>query len=215
MAEATHTSAQVSASAAQRVRTLFSYLNTLIRVIEAVEDAKAQNVARTCGMGSAVMGPGVQAPDCRGSGVNIYFPSMTDQPDTAFHNFVAIGAGYPAHLHYLPGWEGISETATHERKLTMSGRTECNDAARDQFAAETGRRGDCDEYPFASAAEGGPGSSLMLVAQRHNRKQGGTLSRFYNFCGLSNGDPTNINYVVVPQGAGDTTHICRNGAFRD
>ncbi len=40
--------------------------------------------------------------------------------------------------------------------------------------------GSCDEYPFASSAQGGSGSSVANVAQRENSSQGGQLGGFYD-----------------------------------
>jgi hypothetical protein len=40
--------------------------------------------------------------------------------------------------------------------------------------------GSCDEYPFASSAQGGSGSSVANVPQRENSSQGGQLGVFYD-----------------------------------
>ncbi len=56
---------------------------------------------------------------------------------------------------------------------------------------------ECDEYPFASAQEGGElhGPSLRLIDSDDNRSEGVYLkARVYDRCGMVSGDP----YIVVP-----------------
>ena len=56
--------------------------------------------------------------------------------------------------------------------------------------------GSCDEYPFASTLEGGPGkASIAGVPLREQRIQGGDLLAFYRRHRIGNGDP----FVVVVQ----------------
>jgi hypothetical protein len=57
---------------------------------------------------------------------------------------------------------------------------------------------DCDEYPFRSTREGGPGpppASLAKVPASANRSQGGSLGAFYRRCGLR---ATGKAFLVVP-----------------
>jgi hypothetical protein len=56
--------------------------------------------------------------------------------------------------------------------------------------------GSCDEYPFASTREGGPGkASIAGVPVQEQRRQGGDLLGFYRRHRIGNGDP----FVVVVQ----------------
>jgi hypothetical protein len=56
--------------------------------------------------------------------------------------------------------------------------------------------GSCDEYPFASTYEGGPGkASTAGVPVREQRRQGGDLLGFYRRHRIGNGDA----FVVVVQ----------------
>jgi Deoxyribonuclease NucA/NucB len=56
--------------------------------------------------------------------------------------------------------------------------------------------GSCDEYPFASTYEGGPGkASIAGVPVREQRRQGGDLNAFYRRHRIGNGDA----FVVVVQ----------------
>lgn len=52
----------------------------------------------------------------------------------------------------------------------------------------------CDEYPFLSSQQGGPGASLRLIDAYDNSREGSLLSLFYGLCGLSEGDP----FLVIP-----------------
>jgi hypothetical protein len=52
----------------------------------------------------------------------------------------------------------------------------------------------CDEYPFQSTLQAGPGASLELVPAWEQRIQAGKLSSFYSACGLSAGD----DFLVTP-----------------
>jgi hypothetical protein len=56
--------------------------------------------------------------------------------------------------------------------------------------------GSCDEYPFASTIEGGPGkASIAGVPLKEQKLQGGDLLAFYRRHRIGNGDP----FVVVVQ----------------
>lgn len=52
----------------------------------------------------------------------------------------------------------------------------------------------CDEYPFFTSRQGGPGASLRLVPGWEQSRQGGFLRNFYAMCGIGQGD----DYAVVP-----------------
>jgi Deoxyribonuclease NucA/NucB len=53
--------------------------------------------------------------------------------------------------------------------------------------------GSCDEYPFASSAEGGAGAHTQEVPRREQRCQCGTLSRQYATQGITDG----VQYAVI------------------
>ncbi|KAK0530851.1 hypothetical protein OC834_003169 [Tilletia horrida] len=55
-------------------------------------------------------------------------------------------------------------------------------------------RNSCDEYPFASSAEGGAGAVTRCVPSRENSVQGGTLSSFYTNNGVTNGQAYNVGF---------------------
>jgi hypothetical protein len=68
-------------------------------------------------------------------------------------------------------------------------------------AGEVGDALSCDEYPFYTSRQGGPGASLRLVPGWEQDKQGGFLSAFYGACGIGQGD----DYVVAPMPSQPTT----------
>jgi hypothetical protein len=59
----------------------------------------------------------------------------------------------------------------------------------------------CDEYPFASTVEGGPGvdggpgASLRIIDKSHNEGEGTYLTRFYQVCEVNESDP---EFLIVP-----------------
>jgi len=55
-------------------------------------------------------------------------------------------------------------------------------------------QGDCDEYPFRTTIQGGPGASLRVILSSDNSGEGTYLQHFYDFCDVSAGD----SFVVVP-----------------
>lgn len=63
----------------------------------------------------------------------------------------------------------------------------------------------CDEYPFQSTLQAGPGASLELVPAWEQRIQSGKLSSFYSACRLRAGD----EFLVTPSFAvPETTWMC-------
>ncbi len=53
----------------------------------------------------------------------------------------------------------------------------------------------CDEYPFLSTREGGPGASLQPVSQADNSRHGGRVNQFYSVCHLRQ---QGKRFLVVP-----------------
>ncbi|KAK0547480.1 hypothetical protein OC846_004842 [Tilletia horrida] len=52
----------------------------------------------------------------------------------------------------------------------------------------------CDEYPYASSAEGGAGAVTRCVPSHENSVQGGTLSSFYTNNGIKDGAQYNVGF---------------------
>jgi hypothetical protein len=73
-------------------------------------------------------------------------------------------------------------------------------------------QGSCDEYPFASSAEGGAGAQTQEVPLREQKCQGGTLRRQYATQQINDGSEfavivTGLN--VIPQGPYRGTDLAR------
>jgi RHS repeat-associated protein len=77
------------------------------------------------------------------------------------------------------------------------------------------RMGSCDEYPYATAAQGGElnwaaGNVSLRVIPGEDGTQGGQLSSFYGACGVTTGAPfVAFGLPGVPAG-----YICSNGRAR-
>lgn len=69
---------------------------------------------------------------------------------------------------------------------------------------------ECDEYPFRSTVQGGPGASLERIDFTANRSQGGSLVGFYNACRVAYGE----QFIVVPAPRGSnlpSMPVCNHG----
>jgi hypothetical protein len=67
----------------------------------------------------------------------------------------------------------------------------------------------CDEYPFASSREGGPGSSVMLAPAWEQLIQGGYLSAFYGLCKVTPNVSPDDAFAVGPTGLPQTLWVCK------
>ena len=67
----------------------------------------------------------------------------------------------------------------------------------------------CDEYPFYTSLEGGPGASLRLVPATEQTSQGGKLSAFSAACKVIAHDPREGAFGVVPGRMPTTTWTCK------
>lgn len=137
----------------------------------------------------------------------IYSPGV-DITEATAHDISAIGAGQPSLLHYesrsqkqigglSPGWYGTPQT-------NCSGTYR---SSTDDFPTN------CDEFPFYSTVEGGPGASLVNILGTDNDTQGRQLGQFYQACGLV-GSPVASDsnaFVVVPNPGSPSVGICGLG----
>jgi hypothetical protein len=77
---------------------------------------------------------------------------------------------------------------TDRRRIAQNRRAACGNVRR--------RRGfSCDEYPFASTAQGGRGASVRLVPVREQNIQGGIISSFYRVNAIGNGDRFRVRVI--------------------
>ena len=108
------------------------------------------------------------------------FPSSR-LPEIAAHVRQAQAAGQPG----APG-KRVLTRAGFKTALTNRRRA-CPDALRDRYRRAR-PEGSCDEYPFASAIQGGAGSSTANVPRSENNAQGGFISTFYRTQRVLDGD---------------------------
>jgi hypothetical protein len=68
----------------------------------------------------------------------------------------------------------------------------------------------CDEYPFYSSRDGGPGASLRLIRAGENLSEGASLGTFYKKCpNVSAAAPGDREpYLVAPQFVSPTMSHC-------
>jgi hypothetical protein len=116
------------------------------------------------------------------------FVSGSNVSEASQHDLDAITAN--------PQWAALTTAGTGNepaREQWYRDLPECADASEPLGL-------DCDEYPFRSTAQGGPGASLKVISASHNRSQGTSLGNFYKKCGMRDadriigGDP----FLVVP-----------------
>jgi choice-of-anchor A domain-containing protein/RHS repeat-associated protein len=79
---------------------------------------------------------------------------------------------------------------------------ECNPLARDVYAAKSGKRGTCDEFPYASTREGGERHhparvSLRMLSSAEQSVQGSQLWSFYSLCGVVPNHPKKSRFYVL------------------
>jgi hypothetical protein len=135
----------------------------------------------------------------------IFSPGL-DVRKAAEHDIEAIAAGQPAVLHYKsqadknsgafplpPGWY-----------TRVAYKYECG-ALADGYLP--GGATNCDEYPYYTTAEGGPGASLKNVRYDHNQLEGSMLGQFVDACGLNLGT-SNGEYIVAPTIVLNSVGVC-------
>jgi RHS repeat-associated protein len=128
--------------------------------------------------------PQTEADDC---GLPVFMPGG-DTPETTAHIVDALSSN--------AGWSVL--TRAEHPDSTSNRRWYQGDS---RCAGEVGDALSCDEYPFYTSRQGGPGASLRLVPGWEQDKQGGFLSAFYGACGIGQGD----DYVVAPMPSQPTT----------
>ena len=117
----------------------------------------------------------------------VFMPGA-DTEDTTQHIVDALAAN--------PSWAVLtkaSHPASTSRRTWFASDPRC--------AGETGDGLSCDEYPFFTTLQGGPGASLRLVPGREQSRQGGYMKNFYAQCNISEGD----DFVVAPVPTQPTT----------
>lgn len=134
-----------------------------------------ENGERRRGVGACLAVASTQ--DCKDKPV---FLPGADVYEAAEHDSEAIVNGHPAVLTYYPS---KPDPLTLADGTTVSHSWYKNETICKQGAVGDGR--DCDEYPYWSTVEGGPGASLKLVKASDNQREGRLLVGFATRCGLT------------------------------
>lgn len=125
------------------------------------------------------------------------FISGNDIPDITANADIALSSGQPATLHYIrPG---------HPRHWWDYERNNPNPCYRNKISGLS-----CEEYPFASSAEGGERNqpTLRLVPRSQQSTQGARLGAFYTVCKVVPNDPIEGEFEVRTSMNAKTGHSC-------
>jgi hypothetical protein len=194
----------ITSNLLSRTTTVSANYNSILDYTQAVRD-----VAEECADEVGIAPTGTQQydnipivpitlEDCED--LAIYSPGQ-DVPEAEQHDFDAIGAGQPSVLHYM---NSTDKTARGTSSGWYSAVAYNNCGLGSTPAAPNT---ECDEYPYYSSAEGGPGASLRQISADDNGRQGNQLQTFYSQCGL-NGTGTSSEYIVVPDPFYDSIGFC-------
>ena len=155
-------------------------------------------IAAVCGVSLAIStftsAQGLDPCNVRGQ-ANMFYPG-NDTPITTAHIAMAIAGGQPARLNRISpgnprGWLRSTPQCSGNVAL-LSGMW-------------------CDEYPFASTRQGGPGSSVMLAPAFEQMLQGGKLGAFYGLCKVTPNVAPDDGFAVGPAPFLPTTvWVCKN-----
>ncbi|KAE8214488.1 hypothetical protein CF327_g2117 [Tilletia walkeri] len=106
----------------------------------------------------------------------------TKVPNICSNDCYAIGcAGKPTTLH-----RDSADATAHRNANACRSPNRCSGNPTDSNS--------CDEYPFASSAEGGAGAVTRCVPSHENSVQGGTLSSFYTNNAIKDGGVYNVGF---------------------
>jgi hypothetical protein len=132
----------------------------------------------------------------------VYLP-VRDYPDTTQHDWDAIISH--------PAWLRLNWQNQNDRGVTLNrGWYASTFPCAGNITRDTGLS--CDEYPFYSSAQSGPGASLRLVDHPQNRDAGRRYQTFATSVCKLDSDPVNTPFLVIPMyfdKAPSTFEVCR------
>ena len=161
------------------------------RATKPMAEEFAKEIARTCAAATAISTiPGVDNP-C-GAGADIYISGI-DIPQTTAHIGGAISSGQPFILTRATNPIGETVRGWYNRVAYP----ECQGRVSGDW---------CDEYPFFSTLQGGPGASLRVVPGWEQEIQRNTLNNwFYARCPV----PIGRSFIVLTNFSWPTNSVCR------
>ena len=169
-----------------------NYLRLLAQVAVVVGQAAVAACA-TAAVVSAVTAIG-SGNRCDVTKYNVFY-SGWNTPETTTHIIEALSNN--------PRWANLHRISPPHSRAWLALEPSCDGRSR---------YGDwCDEYPFASAREGGQanGPSLKLVPAGEQQSQGGSLGAFYGACKVLANDPIEGAFGVVPGFTPLTFGVCK------
>lgn len=146
----------------------------------------ARTVARTCLALVYTPASNITKKDCQT--LPIFAPG-SDVRTAAAHDLQAIGSN--------PAWVKLDYLSNDEKLASGVSRswydvpTQCSDGR----TADTS----CDEYPFYSSVQGGPGASLKQIPALDNSREGNYYYGFAVRCGLTTAPQNERALLVLPQ----------------
>jgi hypothetical protein len=176
---------------------------------ELVTAATAACAATSVALNLATRFVGKNSSDvCSGKAGPVFMTGL-DTPAATGHDMEALI------LH--PTWAQLAHTSRKLGAWYYNVANTPNDCTRSKDdLASMGKASDgmnCDEFPFGSTAEGGPGASLKLIDGNDNKYQGSLLSSFYGYgqngCGIPTDSGEESKFLVVPVPAIPTLWTCR------
>ena len=122
-----------------------------------------------------------------------------DTPETSQH---VRDAQFGIGSNIIPSGVLFNRIAPAHSRAWLRSTVECNPAQRSVYAGANGQRGACDEFPYASAKQGGRHNhplrvSLRLTPSVETGRQGARLSAFYRLCGVQANHPKKSQFLVV------------------
>jgi hypothetical protein len=147
---------------------------------------QAREVLRAC-VKQAVMGAGHSEEDCETMPI---FSPGSNVLEAASHDFDAILGE--------PQWSVLVFRTAAEKLGAGVGHTWKNSEPVCQANTDSAKQ--CDEYPFYSSLEGGPGASLRVIDGVQNGLEGTYYGAFAQICGLRNVSlpDSERSFIVVP-----------------
>lgn len=108
------------------------------------------------------------------------------------------GSDYREQTEHVKFAIALGHSSSLRRRADEASRAWLNDFKKPgKVCHDTSGQKDCDEYPYASTLEGGPGASLRLIAACQNRGCGARLGWFYRICNVPMGAAAE-SFLVLP-----------------
>lgn len=158
-----------------------------------LSDESAQVIAAQCRrlVAAAMPLPGYSSTRHPCTELPAFIPG-SDVLEAAQHKLDAIAGNPAAGLVGNPSWvylNHVGRDTRHQQGLSLTWYAQYPPCAGQSVPSYQ-----CDEFPYYSSKQSGPGASLRWVIAAHNTYEGSRLGNFVTSCGLGFQDP----YLVIP-----------------